>query len=224
MSCPSPLRVLLLEPASSQRELACALLQAAGFHPMATAAGEQALALSDTFQPQAILTELILPDFSGLEFIRRYRSRQGQAKLWAVTSASGAWAADAALKAGADFLFYKPVNWPELTAHLKSLSFGAPLSQVENALARLGLDPRRTGFSQTARCALLLGQNDGLLLKEAYLQVAREYRTSPTAVSRNVERCIQCLRGSPLLPARLAEDLSGKDFLTFLAQGAIIPL
>ncbi len=190
----------------------------------AAASGPEALALAEDFQPHVILTELILPGFSGLELIRRCRSRQDSARIWVVTAASGGWATRAALNAGADFLFYKPICWPELIRHLRDHAGNDPLAHVENALCRLGLPRFWAGFSQTARCVRLLAGGDCELLKEAYILIAREDRTSPTAVARNVERCVGFLRTSPLLPPDFPKDLPGKDFLLSLGQAAIIPL
>ncbi|MDE6108230.1 MAG: response regulator [Oscillospiraceae bacterium] len=218
------LRVLLLEPSPGQRELARALLESGGIEVCTAATGPEALDLADSFRPHTILTELILPGFSGLEFIHRYRSRQGAAKVWVVTAASGTWAAEAALSAGADFLFYKPVYWPELIRQLRRQTDAEAPGFLEDALLRLGLPRSWAGFSQTARCARLLYADPGALLKALYIQIAREEGSSPDAVSRNIQRCIKLLRASPLLPPGLPPDLSGKDFLLSLARGAIIPL
>lgn len=224
MTSAAPLRVLLVEPSPQQRALACTLLRDSGMEVRSAADGREALALAGSFYPHVILTELILPFFSGLELIHRYRSRQGDALVWVVTGASGAWAHRAALEAGADFIFCKPVCWPELIRHLRRQAGGDPLDHLDSALARLGLPRQWTGFAQTARCARLLATGSCGLLKEAYIQIAREEKTSPAAVARNVERSIKLLRASPLLPDHLPRDLSGKDFLLSLAQGAIIPL
>lgn len=218
------LRVLLAEPSPQQRALACSLLRDSGMEVRSTASGPEALSLAESFHPHVILTELILPGFSGLELIHRCRARQGNAPIWVVTSASGQWATEAALSAGADFLFYKPVCWPEVIRHLRRQADADPLEYLEDTFLRLGLPRHWAGFSQTLRCARLLATEECVLLKEAYIQIAREDSCSPDAVSRNVERCIKRLRASPLLPDRLPPMPSGKDFLLSLARGAIIPL
>lgn len=188
------------------------------------ASGPVALDLADRFHPHIILTELILPGFSGLELIHRCRARQDNTPIWVVTAASGTWAAQAALNAGANFLFYKPVCWPEVTRHLWQQIGVHPLDHLESTLLRLGLPRHRAGFSQTIRCARLLATGECVMLKEAYIQIAREEGCSPDAVAKNVERSVRLLRASPLLSDRLPEGGSCKDFLLSLARGAIIPL
>lgn len=224
MSADQPFRVLLSDPSSQHRELALSFLHAGGIQTAVAASGPEALALAENFQPHVILTELILPGFSGLELIRRCRARRDAARIWVVTAASGGWATQAALSAGADFLFYKPVHWPELIRHLQDHVGSDPLAHVETFLRRLGLPPHWSGFSQTARCVRLLAGGECELLKEAYIRIAREDRLSPSAVARNVERCVGFLRASPLLPPDFPKDCSGRDFLLSLGQAAIIPL
>lgn len=218
------LRVLLVEPAPRQRELAQIVLERNGMEVRSAVSGPEALDLAGTFRPHVIFTELILSGFSGLELIRRYRAQQGKAVILAVTAASGQWASQAALDAGTDFIFPKPVFWPEVLRHLWRQMGADPLDRLEDALLRLGLPRQWAGFDQTLRCARLLAAGKCVLLKEAYIQVAREEGCSPGAVSRNVERCIKRLRASPFLPPDLSPSLSGKDFLLFLARDAIIPL
>lgn len=218
------LRVLLVEPAAIQRELARALLEGGGMEVCSAASGPEALELAGSLHPHMILTELILPGFSGLELIHRYRARQGSAPIWVITVASGQWASQAALDAGADFLFYKPVCWPEVIRHLWQQAGSDPLDHLENTLLRLGLPRRWAGFGQTLRCARFLATGKCVMLKEAYIQIAREDHCSPHAVAKNVERSVQLLRASPLLSPDPPGGGSCKDFLLSLARGAIIPL
>lgn len=221
-----PLRVLLVEPSQSQRELASIFLGQTGLEVRSAGRGPEAVMLAEDFRPQVILTELILPGFSGLELIRRCKARQKEVIIWVLTSATGTWAAQAALSAGADFIFYKPVCFPELRRHLERLRKADPVDRLADALARLGLPDHWTGFHQTLRCLQLLSGPDGkdLLLKELYIQIAREEGCSPASAAKNVERAVRLLRASPLLPPGLSPELSNKDFLFSLSQGAIIPL
>lgn len=226
MTAPAPLRVLLAEPSQSQRELASFFLGQAGLDVRTAGRGPEAIALAEAFRPQVLLTELILPGFSGLELIRRCKVRYQDVIIWVLTSATGDWAAQAALSAGADFIFYKPVCFPELRRHLARLEKSDPADRLTDALTRLGLPGHWAGFHQTLRCLQLLSGPEGkdLLLKEFYIQIAREEGCSPASAAKNVERAVRLLRASPLLPPGLSPELSNKDFLFSLSQGAIIPL
>lgn len=226
MKFTAPLRVLLVEPSQSQRELASSLLGCAEIEVQTAGCGPDAILLADRFRPQVILTELILPGFSGLELIRRCKARQKEVIIWVLTAATGDWAAQAALSAGADFIFYKPVCFPELRRHLSRQIKADPADRLTDALTRLGLPSHWVGFHQTIRCLQLLSGPDGkdLLLKELYIQIAQEEGCSSASAAKNVERAVRLLRTSPLLPPDLSSALSNRDFLFSLAQGAIIPL
>lgn len=226
MKSAPPLRVLLTEPSQSQRELASVFLRQAGLEVRAAGQGPEAMVLAEAFRPHVILTELILPGFSGLELIRRCKARYKDVIIWVLTSATGTWAAQAALSAEADFIFYKPVCFPELIRHLERLRKSDPTDRMADALTRLGLPGHWTGFHQTLRCLQLLSGPDGkdLLLKELYIQIAREEGCSPASAAKNVERAVRLLRASPLLSSNPSPGFSNRDFLFSLAQGAIIPL
>jgi CheY-like chemotaxis protein len=62
-----------------------------------------------TFQPDVVLTDLTLPDGSGLELIRRLRHRREPVAVGVVTDASTA-ALNAAAALRPDAIFPKPVD------------------------------------------------------------------------------------------------------------------
>lgn len=106
------LSVLLVEDDPIQRSLAHRILSLEARLSVFTAAdGLEGLAFALQHHPQVILLDLILPGISGLELLRRYRDQGGTAKVLALSQAPGQWVCDAALAAGADFFFPKPVHW-----------------------------------------------------------------------------------------------------------------
>lgn len=224
MSHRVPRRILLVEPSLQQRMLLGALLGGAGLEVLPAADGPEGLSLALSQQPDMILSELILPGFSGLELIRRCRLRLGDIPIWAVTLASGQAAVQSALTAGANFVFLKPVDWSELLCRLTCPLREPPPAPLCTLLEKLGLSPGKAGFFLTARCAQLLSGDSRLLLKQAYLQISSEEKLSPTAVARSVERSVRFLRASPILPPQISREASGKDFLISLARAATFPL
>ena len=213
-----------MEPSAQQRMLSSALLEGADLEVFSAADGPEGLSLALSRRPDMILTELILPGFSGLELIRRCRLRLGDLPIWAVTLASGGSAVQSALAAGANFVFLKPVDWSELLCRLTCPLREPPPAPLCALLERLGLSPGKTGFFLTARCAQLLSGDPRLLLKQAYLQISAEEKLSPAAVARGVERSVRFLRASPVLPSGISRTASGKDFLISLARTATFPL
>ncbi len=224
MSLLPPQRILLVEPSPQQRMLASALLTGAGLEVLPAADGPEALSLALSASPGLILTELVLPGFSGLELIRRCQLRRKPIPIWAITLAAGQAAAQAAFAAGADFVFLKPVDWSELLRRITRSGGEDPFVPLCALLETLGLPRSRAGFLLTARCAQLLSSGGCSLLKQAYLQLSAEEKLPPTTVARSVERCVRLLRASPALPPQISREAPGKDFLISLVQAATFPL
>lgn len=222
------LRVLLADPSPLQRRWAEALLPLCQIDLTTAANGPDALELAQSLCPDVIVTELVLPGFSGLELLRRCRALGLKSRLLVVTAASGDSAASAAFASGADLVLLKPADWQEILRVIRLLSDGLT-QQARQLLERLGAPTRWSGFHQAARCASLLAQGKDLLLKEVYLQVAREERTAPACVSKNIERLVRELArreadfgllGLPPSP----KGPNNKDFLSALARYATFPL
>ena len=190
--------------------------------------GPEAWELFQELRPHVMVTELVLPGFSGLELLRRCRALDPKARLLVVTAASGERATSAAFSAGADMVLLKPAQWNEILRVIRLFTDG-PTAEVKRILEELGAPKGWAGLSQAARCAALLTQGKDLLLKEVYLQVAREEHTTPACVSKNIERLCRELarRGSDFSRLGLSPGPNGpnnKDFLTALGRSATFPL
>ena len=228
MSRDRPLRVLLADPSPLQRRWAAALLPLCQMDLTLAADGPQALELARSTSPDVIITELVLPGFSGLELLRRCREMDPKVRLLAVTAASGERAAAAAFGAGADMVLLKPAGWQEIVRVIRLLTHG-PTGEAARLLEALGAPKGWAGLDQAARCAALLTQGKDLLLKEVYFQVAKERGTTPACVSKNIERLIRELarRGADFGRLGLSTGPNGpnnKDFLTALGRAATFPL
>lgn len=223
-----PLRVLLADPSPLQRRWAQALLPHCQIDLALAVDGPEALEFFQTFRPHVLVTELVLPGFSGLELLRRCRALDPKARLLVVTAASGGSATAAAFGAGADMVLLKPAQWPEILRVIRLLTDG-PTGEAKALLEGLGAPRGWAGIHQAARCAALLAQGKDLLLKEIYLQVAREEHTTPACVSKNIERLVRELarRGADFGRLGLTHCPNGpnnKDFLTALGRAATFPL
>ena len=223
-----PRPVLLVDPSPLQRRWAQAFLPLCGIDLALAADGPSAWDLFQDLRPHVLVTELVLPGFSGLELLQRCKALDPQARLLVVTAASGANATAAAFGAGADMVLLKPAQWVEILRVIRLLTDG-PTGEAKGLLEDLGAPRGWAGLHQAARCAALLAQGKDLLLKEVYLQVAREEGTTPACVSKNIERLVRELarRGSDFGRLGLKTGPIGpnnKDFLTALARSATFPL
>lgn len=109
-------RVLLVDDNLDSSEPLSLLLQSKGHETRIAAAGEEALALADAFQPECVVLDLGLPGMDGFEVARRLRARPygDGLVLVALTGWAGKDVRNEAAEAGFDYHLVKPVNWEEL--------------------------------------------------------------------------------------------------------------
>ena len=112
-------RVLVVEDDASARRAILRLLTVCGFHTLAAdtfvGACEQL-----TFQPDTVLTDLMLPDGCGIQFIRRIRQRDDAAAVAVITGQDDDKLLAEAKAAGADAVFRKPINLDALLPWLNA--------------------------------------------------------------------------------------------------------
>lgn len=113
--------VLLVEDNALSRELTAAVLAEAGHQLSEARSAEQALALLRRGAlPDLVLTDLRLPDQSGLELARQIRSdpELKRMPIVAITAQVGPDMREAALAVGCDGFLAKPVRPGELLAEV----------------------------------------------------------------------------------------------------------
>ncbi len=192
--------------------------------------GEKGLELAWSWRPDVILLDLVLPEMSGVELLRRYRGWGGTAKVLVVTGAEPKLIQETLFALGADFIMRKPVRWGELFGLIRLHAGGMRLACRE-MLLEMGAKEECRGFSQAVECAVLLGEGKCALLKEAYIEVASKQGTGPGCVAKNIERLAQDVHkaGTALYHRLTGKELgdphlTAREFLDLLSQAARIPL
>ena len=69
-----PPRVLVVDDEPSLADLLTLALQYEGWEVRSAGTGGEALRLADEFRPDAVLLDMMLPDFDGIEVVRRLRA------------------------------------------------------------------------------------------------------------------------------------------------------
>jgi two-component system KDP operon response regulator KdpE len=106
-----------VEPSPEAQRALQLILRGAGYEVMLAGTGKEALECIAAGRPQAVITELVLPDSYGVELCRRLRGRSDVPVL--VLSAISDQAAKIdALGSGADDYVTKPFSPGELVARL----------------------------------------------------------------------------------------------------------
>ena len=125
-------RALVVDDNAINLELISLLLEAEGFDVVAASDAEQALQVVENQLPDLFVLDVQLPGMSGLDLLRKLRSRHDTSTICAVVVTSYAMDADRAVaaEAGCNCYFTKPIN---------TRRFAADVRQVYERFGRVSL-------------------------------------------------------------------------------------
>jgi two-component system OmpR family response regulator len=133
-----PARVLVVDDEPSLAELLASVLRYEGFQIRTAGDGASAVRAASEFRPDAIVLDVMLPDFSGLEVLRRVRAEQPHVCVLFLTARDAVEDRVAGITAGGDDYVTKPFSLEEVLARLRGL------------LRRAGAQRARGGTELTA--------------------------------------------------------------------------
>jgi len=115
-----PLRVLVAEDSPICRKLLEKALEDEPYAPIYATCGREAMELYEQHAPSLIITDWMMPDFSGIELCQRIRAQQhrGYTYIILLTSISEKSSVVQGLAAGADDYLTKPFDPGELRARI----------------------------------------------------------------------------------------------------------
>jgi two-component system OmpR family response regulator len=115
------LRVLVVDDEANIAELISMALRYEGFDVRAAHTGTRAVAAAKEFRPDAVVLDIMLPDFDGLEVLRRMRATEPDVPVVFLTARDAVEDRVAGLTAGGDDYVTKPFSLEELVARLRGL-------------------------------------------------------------------------------------------------------
>jgi two-component system OmpR family response regulator len=183
-------RVLVVDDEENLAFLIGSALRLAGMEIESVSTGQAALEAADTFAPQAIVLDVMLPDADGFEILRRLRDRGCQAPILFVTAKQDTRDRVAGLTIGGDDYISKPFALEEL-------------------VARVQVSLRRTGVNnQPARLRVADLELD--LDSHRVWRGGREVELSPTEF--NLLRCLMANAGRVVTRAQILDSVWQYDF------------
>ncbi len=117
----SPLRVLVVDDEVNIAELISMALRYEGWEVKAAHTGTAAVAAALDTRPDAVVLDMMLPDFNGLEVLRKMRSTAPDVPVLFLTAKDSVEDRVAGLTAGGDDYVTKPFSLEEVVARLRGL-------------------------------------------------------------------------------------------------------
>ncbi|GAA1962102.1 response regulator transcription factor [Nocardioides panacihumi] len=117
----SPLRVLVVDDEVNIAELISLALRYEGWQVQMAHTGMKAVAAAKEFEPDAVVLDMMLPDFDGLEVLRRVRVTQPDLPVVFLTAKDAVEDRVAGLTAGGDDYVTKPFSLEEVVARLRGM-------------------------------------------------------------------------------------------------------
>jgi two-component system OmpR family response regulator len=132
----TPIRVLVVDDERTLSDLMAMALRYEGWSIETAADGASAVRAAAKFKPDAVVLDMMLPDFDGLEVLRRIRSTDPQVGVLFLTARDAVEDRIAGLTAGGDDYVTKPFSLEEVVARLRALlrRAGAQLTASSSVL------------------------------------------------------------------------------------------
>jgi two-component system OmpR family response regulator len=134
-----PVRALVVDDEPTLAELLSTALRYEGWQVEHALSGQAAIAQARTLEPDVILLDVMLPDLSGLEVLRRIRATHPHVPVLFLTAKDAVEDRIAGLTAGGDDYVTKPFSLEEVVARLRALLRRAgAVSEREEAVLVVG--------------------------------------------------------------------------------------
>jgi two-component system OmpR family response regulator len=117
----SPLRVLVVDDEVNIAELLRMALRYEGWDVEVAHSGTKAVAAARSYGPDAIVLDMMLPDFDGMEVLRKIRADTNDVPVLFLTARDAVEDRVAGLTAGGDDYVTKPFSLEEVVARLRAL-------------------------------------------------------------------------------------------------------
>jgi len=128
------MKILVIDDETALAGLLVERLEKAGHGAQAAYRGADGLAAVSSFQPDLVLTDHYLPDFSGMDLLPRIQALKPGIPILMMTGAGNSKLAVQAMKAGAEDYLEKPVDFEELLVLIEKISSRRMLKEELEAI------------------------------------------------------------------------------------------
>ena len=135
----SPVRVLVVDDEPTLSELLAMALRYEGWEVRTAADGASAVRTARDFRPDAVVLDVMLPDFDGLEVLRRLRAQTPDVPVLFLTARDSVEDRVAGLTVGGDDYVTKPFSLEEVVLRIRAIlrrSLGEQQQLVDGGVLR----------------------------------------------------------------------------------------
>ncbi|HEV2376769.1 MAG TPA: response regulator transcription factor [Streptosporangiaceae bacterium] len=129
----SPVRVLVVDDEPSLADLLASVLKFEGWQTRTAPDGASAVRIAREFRPDAVVLDIMLPDFNGLEVLRRIRQDLPHVCVLFLTARDAVEDRVAGITAGGDDYVTKPFSLEEVLARLRGLLRRAGITRTRGS-------------------------------------------------------------------------------------------
>ncbi|WP_329561352.1 response regulator transcription factor [Kitasatospora sp. NBC_01266] len=198
-------RILVVDDEPDLVEVICAAVAYEGWEARAATTGPDAVAAAAAWRPDAVVLDVMLPEFDGVEVLRRIQRQQPEVRVLFLTARDAVEERIAGLAAGGDDYVTKPFSLGEVMARLHSL------------LRRAGVPARPPAVGRPG--ALVVGP---LMLDDQAHEVTRDGR--PIELSPTEFALLRYLMQHPRQVLSKAEILNAVWSYDFGGQAHVVEL
>jgi two-component system OmpR family response regulator len=127
----TPVRVLVVDDEATLAELVSMALRYEGWEVRSAGDGRNAVRVAREFRPDAVVLDIMLPDFDGLEVLRRMRTEAPKLPVLFLTAKDAVEDRIAGLTAGGDDYVTKPFSLEEVVLRLRALMRRTGVTEAE---------------------------------------------------------------------------------------------
>ena len=195
----SGIKVLITDQNEALRENLAELLRSR-FTVMTSGDGKEALALLDSFSPDILVTDLILPGIDGLLLLERASQRSSPPEILVISRHLSAYAQEKVLSYGIYSMLRKPCDLMAAEANVRAIAQRLPVSLLEKETAavselllRLGFQTHRDGYKQLLIAIPMFARDSRQPVnKVIYTAIAEDLGLSgPKLVERSIRAVIE---------------------------------
>src|SRR5436190_24156140 len=111
--------ILIVDDDPAMREVLVILAEEWGFETKVAVDGQEGASIAESWNPDIVISDVVMPGFSGLELLRKLKLGNPQRPVILITAESRIDSAVEAMKAGAQDFLTKPLDYSKLRALLE---------------------------------------------------------------------------------------------------------